>query len=156
MIKKISGHSIENDNQLDLFKSIDSEEKNIKTRTTFRLSKEAKRQMNIQIVQDGYGMRGKSQWVTETILEFIDSKTWTLNVQEAEPINSWKRIVIDTELLREKLVVDAVNLEDSTRIHLWRSTIDVAIYGSEMDDPEYLDISSASIIRAAIMWKLSK
>ena len=155
MVAKRMGLSINNEYPTNIFEGIEKEEKTTKVRTTFRLSKEAKKQMTIQIAQEGYGMRGKSKWVSETLLEFIDSKTWNLNIKQNEPINSWMRIVIDTELLREKLVVDAVNLEESIRIKLWKSAIDVAIYGSELDEPEYLDISSASVIRAAIMWKIS-
>ena len=153
MVKKL-GYSTRNLHNEDILKKINKEDKKIKNRTTFRLSAEAKRLMSIRIMEDGYGMRGKSIWVTETLHEFLDPKTWELKVNQDPPLGSWKRIVIDTELLREKLVVDAVNLTDDVRCSLWKSAIDVAIYGSEMDEPEYLDISSASVIRAAIMWKL--
>ncbi len=154
MAKKL-GYSNKSLHKEDLLKYINKEEKSAKNRTTFRLSAEAKRQMSIRIMEDGYGMRGKSNWVSDTLRVFIDPETWMLNVKNDSPIEGWKRIVIDTEILREKLVVDAVNLTNEIRRILWRSAIEAAIYGSEMDEPEYLDISSASVIRAAIMWRLS-
>lgn len=155
MAKKI-GLDNKNLHKVDLLKKINKEEKAIKNRTTFRLSAQAKRQMSIRIMEDGYGMRGKSDWVSDTLKLFINPETWVLDVKGESPIEGWKRIVIDTELLREKLVVDAVNLTEDIRRMLWQSSIDAAIYGSKMDEPEYLDISSASVIRAAIMWRLSK
>lgn len=154
MTKKL-GYSNKSLYKEDLLKKINKEGKTGKNRTTFRLSAEAKRQMSIRIMEEGYGMRGKSNWVSDTLIAFIDPETWVLNVKNDAPIEGWKRIVIDTELLKEKLVVDAVNLTDDVRRILWRSAIEAAIYGSEMDEPEYLDISSASVIRAAIMWRLS-
>jgi hypothetical protein len=123
-------------------------------RTTFRLSPAAKYAMDIRVAQDGYGLRGKSRWIMDAVNEFLNSKTWVKS-GIANP-HIWKRIVIDTELQRETMVKDAINLTDEMRIHLWRAAIDAALYGAESEEPVYLEISIASVIRAAVMWKLSQ
>lgn len=157
MAKKMLGRSLANQHNKTLLLNINKVDKYSKNRRTFRLSTEAKRQMAIRVAEDSYGLRGKSKWVTDTLYEFLNPDTWKLNgLNQEEPVQSWKRIVIDTELLKEQLVVDAVNLEEDVRVLLWRSAIDAAIYGSEMQEPVYLDISSASVIRAAVMWKLAE
>ena len=156
MVKKAIGHTIAGEHQTQVFEKIRKQDRLSKKRTTFRLSSPAKQEMTVQIAQGGYGMRGKSKWLADTVDEFLDPSTWRLDVANIGPINSWKRIVLDTEMLKEKLVIDAVNLDEGIRIKLWRSAIDAAIYGSELNEPVYLDISTASVIRAAIMWKISK
>lgn len=123
-------------------------------RTTFRLSQAAKRSMDIRVTQDGYGLRGKSRWIMNTVEEFLDPTTWSIPGEQSAQI--WKRIVIDTELHKEPLVKDAINLPEDLRITLWRAAIEAALYGAEMDEPAYLEISISSVIRAAVMWKLGR
>jgi hypothetical protein len=123
-------------------------------RTTFRLSKAAKHAMDIRVAQDGYGLRGKSRWIMDAVNEFLDPKTWGRPGLENPRI--WKRIVLDTELQRERMLKDAINLTDEMRVRLWRAAIDAVLYGAEIEEPVYLEISIASVIRAAVMWKLGQ
>lgn len=114
-------------------------------RMAYRLSKVAKQALEVRMTQEGYGLRGKSRWTQEAIEAFT-----------AQTPGIWQRIVIDTEQYSEPLSPDAVNLTDELRVKLWRASIDAALYGSELDEPVYLEISIASVIRAAIMWRLGK
>jgi len=119
-------------------------------RTTFRISKPVKHAMDMMVIQDGYGLRGKSRWIMDAVDSFLDPKTWG-----GSDIQIWKRIVIDTELYKETLIKDAINIPERTKITLWRAAIASALYGAEMPEQEvYLEISISSVIRAAVMWKL--
>ena len=64
--------------------------------------------------------------------------------------------MLDTELQRERMLKDAINLTDEMRVRLWRAAIDAVLYGAELEEPVYLEISIASVIRAAVMWKLGQ
>lgn len=134
---------------LDLFhsSSIDRQESE---RTTFRISKPAKHAMDMMVIEDGYGMRGKSRWIMGAVETFLSPETWGEGREQI-----WKRIVIDTELYKEALVKDAINIPEKTRVVLWHAAISAALYGAELDeDPVYLEISISSVIRAAVMWKI--
>ncbi len=123
-------------------------------RTTFRLSKAAKHAMDIRVIQDGYGLRGKSRWIMDAANEFLDTKTWARPGLENPQI--WKRIVLDTEFQREPMLKDAINITNEMRVRLWRAAIDAVLYGAELEEPVYLEVSIASVIRAAVMWKLGQ
>lgn len=129
-------------------------------RTSFRLSKDVKQAMQVRITQDGYGLRGKSRWITTAVTEFLGHDTWVglPSSSVGLAVTPWKRIVIDKEMAyKEKdTVPDAINVTKDLWIMLWRSAMGAALYGAELDDPVYLEISVAAIIRAAITWKLGE
>lgn len=122
------------------------------SRSTYGISINAKQAVNMTVVREGYGLRGKSRWITDAINEFLSNETWGGLTQEKGGI--WKRIVVDTETHKEPLTKDAINIDEEIRIKLWHASIEAALYGAELDEPIYLEISASSIIRAAIMWKL--
>jgi hypothetical protein len=123
-------------------------------RTTFRIFKYAKKAMDMRVIQDGYGFRGKSRWIMDITNEFIDPKTWdNLSIENTK---IWQRIVIDTELQKENMVKDAINISEEMRIQLCKASIEAALYGASLEEPIYLEITIASIIRAAIMWKIGQ
>jgi hypothetical protein len=126
----------------------------INNRTTIRLSKQEKQAMDMRVIQDGYGMRGKSRWIMNVVSEFLDPETWDIPGLDGSKI--WQRIVVDTELQREVMVKDAVNIGEEMRKKLWRAAIDSALYGATLDEPVYLEVTIASVIRAAVMWKIGQ
>ena len=54
------------------------------------------------------------------------------------------------------MVKDAINIGEEMRIQLCKAAIEAALYGASLDEPVYLEITIASIIRAAIMWKIGQ
>lgn len=100
----------------------------------------------------GYGLREKSAWVRDAVDEFLADATWQSRQLSSD---AWKRLVVDTECVRvSNHVVEQVQIPSDLHIRLWRASIDAAIWGSEQEDPVYLEISIASVLRAAIVWKL--
>ena len=128
-----------------LSEEINASKRDIYGRMDYRLSKVARHAIELRMAQENYGLRGKSRWIQEAVDSFL----------ALEP-GTWQRIIVDTEQYREPLVREAVNLTDERRIKLWRASIDACLYGASLDDPVYLEISIASVIRAAIMWRLGK
>jgi hypothetical protein len=126
------------------------------TRFSFRVSSEIKKAITIRAIEENYGSRGKSRWVIDAVREFLDPATWAGKGTPGERERIWKRIVVDTELHKERLTTDVVNLPDDVRTMLWRAAIEAALYGAEQDDPVYLEVSISSVIRAAVMWKLGR
>jgi hypothetical protein len=121
-------------------------------RTTVRLPAGTRQEMMQAMASASYGLRQKSDWVCDAAREFLADETWTrLKLSD----DAWKRLVVDTECVRAaKNVVETVQVPDDLRIRLWRASIDAALWGAEQDDPVYLEISVASVIRSAILWKL--
>ncbi len=152
MFKKRFGTGLDKSSRLSSYIFDKKYEKN--NRTTFRIFKYAKKAMDIRVVEDGYGFRGKSRWITDITNEFIDPATWAkLGIENTK---IWQRIVIDTELQRENMVKDAINISEEMRIQLCKASIEAALYGASLDEPIYLEITISSIIRAAIMWKIGQ
>lgn len=128
-------------------------------RTSFRVSKRVKHAVSVRVVADGYGMRGKSRWITVAINEFLNPSVWQkFQVSASEGAAPWKRIIIDNEMIMKdaSTIPEAVHIEKELWVRLWRAALDAVIYGSELDAPVYLELSVASVIRAAIMWKLEE
>ena len=120
------------------------------SRTVFGLSPSVKKAMDMRIVEDGYGLRGKSRWIKDAVEEFLDPKTWG----EMAP-DAWKRIALDIELLRGETIKEGVDLDPKFRLKAWRSALEAMIYGLDQEDPIYVELSVPSILRAAITWKTS-
>lgn len=121
-------------------------------RTTVRLPSGTRQEMMQAMAADNYGLRQKSDWVCDAAREFLADDTWT---QYKLSVDAWKRLVVDTECVRAaKNVVETVQVPDDLRVRLWRASIEAALWGAEQDDPVYLEISVASVLRSAILWKL--
>lgn len=121
-------------------------------RTTVRLPSGSRQEMMQAMASDGYGLRQKSDWVCDAAREFLSDETWT---QRKLSGDAWKRLVVDTECVRtSKTVVETVQVPDDLRVQLWRASIDAALWGADQEDPVYLEISVASVLRAAILWQL--
>ncbi len=123
-------------------------------RTTFRLSPEARKAMLVVMVEEGYTLKNKSRWVQDAIEAFLAPETWQLGANDS--LEAWKRIVIDTALQREAMQQEVVMIPEALRRRVWRASVDAALYGAELDDPVHIEISIAAVIRAAIIWRISR
>ena len=76
-------------------------ESEIKVKTTLVMPEEMKKELRIRVVQDGYGLRGKSKWVSEAIINFLDLDRFHDFVEISESLNRLTdpdTIVIDGNL----------------------------------------------------------
>ena len=121
-------------------------------RTTVRLPAGTRQEMMQAMAAENYGLREKSQWVCDAAREFLADETWTRRKLSTD---AWKRLVVDTECVRAgKHVVETIQVPGDLRVSLWRASIDAALWGADQEDPVYLEISVASVLRAAVLWKL--
>ena len=121
-------------------------------RTSVRLPQGARQEMMREMADRGYGLRDKSRWVADTVREFLSEETWKAQGLSS---NAWKRLVVDTECVRAgRPVVETLQVPAELHVDLWQASIDAALWGANQEEPVYLEISIASVLRAAILWRL--
>jgi len=113
---------------------------------TYRLPEGMKDAMLERIIQDKYGLRGKSRWVSEALEEFLKDR-------------SWKDQVLDVDMVKNNNDKDVIYLEPELRELLKDKTLAVYDYARDLNSGrqehvETLNVSDASVIRAAINWRL--
>jgi len=141
-------------------KQLELEVEKKKRRVPFRIAPDLKKEMTIQMVNEGYNTRQKSIWISKAIQDFLSDANWP-NVDGIQT-HPWKRIVLEqvTQVRNEDMKPETFLADMDTWIQVWRAAIDVAIYGSELEgeneEPVYEEISTAAVVRAAIAWKLCK
>lgn len=114
---------------------------------SFRLPAQLKQDLALRTLSDGYGMRGKSKWVSEAILEFLKDPSWQSQVIDADMADGnddQEVIQVDLEV-KEALSQAVLNAEA-----YWRNEIKERI---RMDREEDVNVSVAAIVRAAILWR---
>lgn len=76
---------------------------------TFKLSTSLQKELLQQVIAEGYGMRGKSKWIIESIEQFLKLPNYPELVEiatDAEKLNSITSIRVPVELDRK--IQDAV------------------------------------------------
>lgn len=74
---------------------------------TFKIPKAMQAKLQLQVIQDDYGMRGKSRWITEAIQEFLALPDYPTMVDIASDMEQLK--VTTSVRLHPKLVSDIEN-----------------------------------------------
>lgn len=118
-------------------------------RTSLRLPTEIKRRIPHHLLMEGYNLREKSKWVNDAINAFLNDPSWRDQVLDSEQIgsnNDLDAFTIDASVVTR--VDDAV---DEVIAH-WRNEVLNNVRGG-LVSPE--EITSAAIIRTAILWKLA-
>ena len=82
----------------------------IKVMTSIKLQKNLHRRLQKRIIEDGYGMRGKSKWIIEAIESFLKLTDYPTLVDIAEDMDQLRdmvsiRIPEDLMLRIEKAIV---------------------------------------------------
>jgi len=63
----------------------------IKTKITFVVPESLQKEMRQQIISDEYGLRGKSKWISESILRFLELKNYIDLVQISEEMKGFAK-----------------------------------------------------------------
>jgi hypothetical protein len=106
-----------------------------KFKLTFTVPIQLQLELNKRVLQDGYGMKGKSKWVAEAVNTFVKMKTFVEMVNIANEM---------TEL--EK--VESITVDMETKKHL-----DQAILEARKQSP-LLEGVQSRIVRASIIQRL--
>jgi metal-responsive CopG/Arc/MetJ family transcriptional regulator len=75
-----------------------------KVMTSIKLQKKLHRQLQARIIEDGYGMRGKSKWIIESIESLLKIADYPELVEIAEDMNQLNDLVsirLPEELMRK-------------------------------------------------------
>ncbi len=76
-----------------------------KLKLSIALPNKLKEEFKIRVIQDGYGMRGKSKWVNEAVEEFLkieNFENFVCLAEEQENLND-KEIIFADESLEEQI-----------------------------------------------------
>lgn len=105
-----------------------------KTKVTVRFSKRLRDEMNTCIVNHGYGLHGKSKWISEAIQKFINRIDFIELVEHGQNINQG-----------DLVSVEAFYIDESTKRLLEQAIVKVRI-----KHPLFEGVQSA-IIRASVI-----
>jgi len=107
----------------------------LKTKITFVVPAALQVELRERIPRDGYGLRGKSKWVSEAIEALLLLKNFTQLVQYSEEMHGFEKV--------ETVVISAE----------LKKSVDQAILDVRKDYPASEGVQSA-IVRTAIMQRL--
>lgn len=106
-----------------------------KIMTSLKLQKVLHYKMQQRIISDGYGMRGKSKWIIESIERFLDLADYPTLVDIADDMDQLTEIV-------------SIRLPEELMVKIERAIINV-----RRDYPAMEGVKS-NVIRASIMQRL--
>lgn len=114
---------------------------------TYRLPAAVKAAMLGAVVEQQYGLKGKSRWIEEAVQDFLQER-------------SWKDQVLDGEMTMGNDTKDVVYLDADVKRMIEDGTREVMAHAAEMtrrrirhENLDTLSVTASSIIRAAIVWR---
>lgn len=114
---------------------------------TYRLPAAVKEAMLGAVVEQHYGLKGKSRWIEEAVLAFLQER-------------SWKDQVLEGEMTMGNDTKDVVYLNADVKRMIEDGTREVIAHAAEMtrrrirhENLDNLSVTASSIIRAAIVWR---
>lgn len=115
---------------------------------TYRLPTALKNALQEAVVRDRYGLKGKSRWLNEAIVGFLQERSWRDQALDGDMNcgNDEKDVLQCNEETRAVLADAKVQLEQ----YLEES----ATTGIRSDAPESTEVTTSAIVRAAIVWRL--
>ena len=106
-----------------------------KLTTSIKLQKNLHRQLQKQIIEDGYGMRGKSKWIIESIESFLKLSDYPTLVD----------IAVDMDQLNEMV---SIRIPENLMLHIERAIVHI-----RKQYPTLEGVKS-NLIRASIIQRL--
>ncbi len=80
-----------------------------KSKITFVVPTQLQKELNQQILQDNYGMRGKSKWISEAIKDFLKMETFVEMVNLADGMAEFEKMEsVMTDFDTKKSLNDAI------------------------------------------------
>lgn len=118
-------------------------------RTPFRITLELKKALTLRLLDESYGIKGKSRWVTEAIQTMIADPRY-------QETNIYKAQILELAHSRQLNASDVVNLPYSVWVHAWHGMLDTMKYGSTLQPPEYVEVTISDVLHIAILNRLSQ
>ena len=117
-------------------------------RTPFRISPDIKKALTMELVRSGYGIKGKSRWITEAVQLMLDDPRYTSS-------NIYYAQILEFAHMRNANAADSVNLPYPVWVHAWHAMLDAMKYGAALTPPEYVEVTISDILHIAILNRLS-
>lgn len=135
--------------QEDLLSFLDvPKEKQNAQRTPFRITPELKKVLTLELINSGYGIKGKSRWVTEAIQAMLDDPRYTTRkIYHAQ--------ILEYVHTHNEKSADSVNLPYPVWVQAWHAMLDTMRYGASLTPPEYAEVTISSVLHIAILNRLS-
>lgn len=115
---------------------------------TYRFPGAVKDAMLAAVVEERYGLKGKSRWIAEAIEGFVQDP-------------SWMDQVLDGDMTMGNDTKDVVYLDPDTKRLVESGTRLVMAHAADMkqkkirqENIDTLNVTASSVIRAAIVWRL--
>ena len=118
-------------------------------RTPFRITPELKKALTLRLLDEGYGIKGKSRWVAEAIQSMVDDPRYAAT-------NIYKAQILELAHSRQLNASDVANLPYPVWVHAWHAMLDTMKYGSTLEPPEYVEVTLSDVLHIAILNRLSK
>ena len=117
-------------------------------RTPFRITPDLKKALTMELVNSGYGIKGKSRWVSEAVQSMLDDPRYdTSNIYYAQ--------ILEFAHTRQANAADSVNLPYPVWVHAWHAMLDTMKYGAALTPPEYVEVTISDVLHIAILNRLS-
>ncbi len=117
-------------------------------KTAFRITPDLKKAMTLELVNSGYGIKGKSRWVTEAVQTmFGDPRYASTNIYYAQ--------ILEFAHTRQTNAADSVNLPYPAWVRAWHAMLDTMKYGAALPSPEYEEVTISDVLHIAILNRLS-
>lgn len=117
-------------------------------RTPFRITPELKKALTLQLLDSGYGIKGKSRWVAEALQTMIEDPRYAAT-------NIYKAQILEFTYSRHVNTADSVNLHYLIWVQAWHTMLDTMKYGATLTPPEYVEVTISDVLHIAILNRLS-
>jgi hypothetical protein len=84
---------------------------NNSTSTTIKLPRQIEQKLLERVISDGYGMRGKSKWITEAVISFLQKPNYPEMVEIADEIDQMTQSVSMRFSIETTKVIDRAIIE---------------------------------------------
>jgi hypothetical protein len=116
-------------------------------RTPFRITLELKRSLTLRLLDEGYGIKGKSRWIVEAVQLIIEDHRY-------KSTNIYKAQILEFASTRQANGSDSVNLPYTTWVHAWHAMLDTMKYGASLEPPEFVEVTVSDVLHIAILNRL--
>lgn len=119
------------------------DEQNV-VRTSFRITHDLKKNMTLELLDYGHGIKGKSQWIAEAVRAMMADPRFThSNIYHAQ--------ILEIASTRNENTADAVGLPYDVWAGAWHARLDAMKYGAGLTPPEYVEVTISDVLHIAIL-----
>lgn len=113
-------------------------------RVHFKIPREITRAIERSMLNEEYGLRGKTRWIIEALEQFVDPEQTPYRYQQ----------IIECAGLRKKESAHTLLIPSQLWVKAWKEGINAALFGANTEPPDYIDPAVPGVCLAAIIQRL--